>query len=325
MIFGTDTAAPEVAYCILHMGQSNGDGNAQGERLANTLWNYRGLLQNWPATRTTEAQYSATPADVFIYNKQNVFDGPWMDDDGAWEAYTIGASGNSRNRISSGQVTYFGHEAILAQDIVNATGKEVFILKPSFSDTPLSVTLTSPTGPGPWNNVCRTLAAQAYIARAVRDFAAFRPGVRLKIVGVSWWQGENDANGGRTSAQYQADFALFRSMIAPVIEAHFVIDDAPVWNIVALDFLQTAAEGVINTALQAICTAYGYNYVDDHIGKSTRKRDLTVAQADPLTKGVNITTPNASGGLDDNHTGYIGHQLVGQRCFANIQSAGLLT
>jgi hypothetical protein len=324
MIFGTDNSTPEVAYCILHMGQSNADGNGQGQRLANTLWNYRGLLQNWPNTRTSQAQYSATPSSVYIYNKQNTSAGEWMADTGAWQAYTIGVSGNSRNRIATGQEAYFGHEAVLAQDIVNLTGKEVFIIKPAFPSTPLSVTLTSSTGPGQWNNVCRTIAAQAYIARAVRDFAAYRPGVRLKLVNVSWWQGENDAASGRTSVQYQADFALFLAAIRPIIAANFVLDQQPSWNIMALDFNQNAAETVINTALQAICTTYGFNYVNDHVGKSTRKMDLTAGQASPLTKGVNTSTPNAAGGLDDEHTNYIGHQLVGQRCFANIQTAGLL-
>jgi hypothetical protein len=325
MIFGTPTD-PTIAYCILHMGQSNGDGNGQGQRLANTLWNYRGLLQNWPATRTTEDQYSATPSGVHIYNKQNLSAGEWMADDGVWEPYTIGVSGNSRNRINIGgtQAAYFGHEAVLAQDIVNATGAEVFILKPAFPATPLYNAGTSSTGPGQWNFVCRTIAAQAYIERAIRDFAAYRPGVRLKIVNVSWWQGENDAGAGRTSAEYQADFADLLSMIQPVIAANFVLDQQPAWNLVALDFNRTAGEAIINDALQAICTTYGFNYVDAHVGKSTRRNELTAAQADPITKGVDNTTPNSVGGLDDQHTSYIGHQLVGQDCFLNIQTAGLI-
>lgn len=321
MILG-NASAPDIAYCILHMGQSNGDGNGQGERLANTLWNYRGLLQNWPATRTTEDQYSATPADVFIYNKQNTSAGEWMADDGAWEAYEIGSTGNSRNRIATGQEAYFGHEAILAQDIVDSTGKEVFILKPAFPATPLYNAGTSSTGPGQWNNVCRTIAAQAYIEKAKRDFATFRPGVRLVLVNVSWWQGENDAGNGRTSAEYQSDFADLLEMIRPVIAANFVIEQEPVWNLVALDFNRTAGETVINTALDAICTTYGFNYVDDHVGKSLRRNELTAGQASPITKGVDDVTPNSAGGLDDNHSNYIAHQLVGQRCFANV--AGIL-
>lgn len=323
-MFGSTPSTVPIAYAILHMGQSNGDGYAQGERLANTLWNYRGLLQNWPNTRTAEDQYSATPDDVFIYNKQNTGSGDWMGDNGAWEAYDIGPTGNSPNYIGTGQEAYFGHEAILAQDIVNATGKEVFILKPAFPATPLYTAGTATLGPGPWNNVCRTIAAQAYIARAVRDFATYRPGVRLVLVNVSWWHGENDANAGRTSAEYQADFAEFHGMINPVIASNFVLDQQPVWNIMALDFNRTAGETVINGASQAICTTYGYNYVDDHVGKSTQKEELTVAQASPITKGVDATTPNSVGGLDNKHTNYIGHQLVGQRCFANIQSAGIL-
>ncbi len=325
MIFGDRAEQTEdIAYCILHMGQSNADGNGQGQRLANSLWNYKGILANWPNTRTTEDQYSATPADVFIYNKQNTSAGDWMGDNGAWEAYEIGPTGNSRNRTASGQEAYFGCESIIAQNIVDATAKEVFILKPAFPATPLWSGGTSSTGPGQWNNVCRTIAAQAYIERAVRDFKTYRPGVRLVIVGVLWWQGENDAGAGRTSAQYQADFAGFLSMMRPVIAANFVLDQEPVWNVVALDFNRTANETVINGALSAICTTYGLNFVNAHISKSLQKLEMTSAQAAPITKGVNTTTPNSVGGLDDEHTNHIGHYVIGEQCFANIQSAGLL-
>ncbi len=164
----------QVVPLIVNMGQSNNDENAQSERLANTLWNFKGISDvAWGTTRTTEAQYVTAPAGVKIFNKQHgTGNQEWHANDGVWQDYVMGI--NSKNRLSTGQATYFGHSAITAQQIIDIRGGEVVILKPSFPGTSLAVSATNSIEPGNWLNVCRTIATEAYLKRAATAFTASR-------------------------------------------------------------------------------------------------------------------------------------------------------
>lgn len=325
-MFGPRKTTVANALCIIHRGQSNGDGNAQGARLANTLWNYKGILAGWPATRVAEPQYVSNPSGVYIYNKQAASADDWLLDNGFWDTYFIDpTTGTSRNRVTAGSVDYFGTENIVAQGLRDLTGLEVFILKPAWSGTalnPAAATLL----PGTHNYVLRELAVEAYLRRAVRDFAAFRPNTRLHVVYDQWWQGEGDANFGSTAAEYKADYDNYLRYYLPMRASLFINSDLCAESMVALDFNRNAAEAQINLGAQDVCTERGprWAYLDQHIGKSLQKQELTVAQANPITKGVNDVTPNSLGGLDDAHSNGIAMELIGEGAVNHIVSTGVL-
>jgi len=316
----------QIVPLIVNLGQSNNDGNAQSERLANTLWNFKGISDvAWGTTRTTEAQYVTNPAGVKIFFKQRgTGNQEWHTNNGVWQDYVMGT--NSRNRLSAGQATYFDHSAITAQQIIDIRGGEVAILKPSFPGTSLAVNATNSIEPGNWLNVCRTIATEAYLKRAATAFTTYRPGQTLKPVAINWWQGEGDANNSRTTAQYTADFLSMYNSVNAVINSSYPISvtEPPVWNLIAID-VRTAEGDQINNALIALAASLPRcYYVNIHIGKTLWKQELTVAQASPLTKGINDVTVNAAGGIDDKHSNHIAHQLIGEQIRKNIYAAGVL-
>ena len=92
-----------------------------------------------------------------------------------------------------------------------------------------------------------------------------------------------------------------------------------IWNITRLDFFRTAAEGVINTAIDAIEAAYADVYKVNAAGYP-QSNDMTSAEAAPVPVG----NPNANGWSDDDHSSYIAQLAVGEQQFANIQTAGLI-
>lgn len=318
ILAGDPTTEVPVAYCLIQEGQSNGEGAAQSERIANTLWNYKGIRAGYPATRTTEEQYVVDPDGVHIYNKSAAQGADLFLDNGVWEPYEMGV--NSRNVVGASSGVLFGVEGFLAQLIHDRTGAPVCIIKPTFPGVGLLPT-TLNTPPGPYNNVARTIAGQAYIQRAVRDFAAYMPGYRLQVVNIMWWQGESDANVGVTGAQYVPELDKFYTYTNSILEGSFVIPTGkePIWSICKLDFYRTAEEADINTSMQAWVSSHTNAYwIDDHFGKSLQKDELTTAQDDPLTKG----TPNASGVNDNDHTNYIGLQIVAEEIMENLISSG---
>lgn len=317
-MFGPRTSAVVTVPCIWVGGQSNPDSAAQSERLANALWNYKGILAGYPNTRVAEPQYVANPAGVHIYNRSAAQASDWSLDTGQWEPYEAGV--NSRNVTTASNTVLFGPECILSQCIADYTGGEVAIIKPAFAGVGLLPTSLN-TAPGPFNNVARTIALQVYMERAVRDWAAYNPGTRLEIVGVIWWQGETDANLGVTGANYVADLTKLYNVMNAGFRRMFVTRRDPVWNFVSLDFNRSAAEIDINSAVSAFATAQGQYFIDDHMGKSLQKDELTAAQDDPLTKGA---PTNASGNDDDNHSNYIAVQLIGESAFNNLVTEGVI-
>jgi len=316
---GDPSTTVPVAYCIISMGQSNAEGLAQSERLANTLYNYKGIRAGWPSTRVAQAQYVTNPASVHIYDKSAAAGAELFLDNGAWEAYVMGT--NSRNVVGVSNSVCFGVEGILAQGIVDRTGAPVCIIKATFPGVGLLPT-TLNTMPGPYNNVARTVAGRAYIERAVRDFAAYMPGYRMMLVNVLWWQGESDANVGVTGAQYRPEFDLLYQYTTSITQGCFVIPTGrePIWSIGKLDFYRTAAEDDINTAMVAeVAERSNAYFIDDHYGKSLQKDELTGTQDDPLTKGA---PNNASGVPDDDHSNYIAIQIAAEEILANLIASG---
>lgn len=322
-MFGSSVSSANYVPALFDLGQSNGDGNAQSERLANTLWNYKGISNNvWPTTRVAEAQYVTNPSGVDIFNNQHGSGfQDWFTPTGAWQPYVMGT--NSRNRTFTGQDTYFGMSAIAAQYTQDVTAGNVAIIKPSFPGVGLLNT-TSSIDPGPWLNICTTIATQAYIKPAAALYSAYRSGAILYPAAINWWQGEGDANAAVSTAAYKAGMLTMMNTVNFFINAYYPIRVQPIWNLVAID-VRTANGNLINTALSQLATDIPtVRYIDVHLGKSLWKNELTVAQASPLTKGINDVTPNAAGGLDDDHSNYIAQQLVGETIAKNVIAAGIL-
>lgn len=312
-MFGNETSSVVEVPCVVYMGQSHCDGAFQSERLANTLWNYKGILAGYPNTRTTQEQYVADPAGVHIWNRSAAQASDWSLDTGAWEPYEAGV--NSRNVTTASNTVLFGPECFVSQGIADHTGGEVAIIKPAFAGVGLLPT-TITVAPGPWNNNSKHIALQNYIRAGVRDWAAYNPGTRLKLVGVVWWQGEAEVGSGTSGASYVADLLKLYTFLNEVFQSYFVLDRLPSWHFVSLDSHRNATEGGINTAVEAFADARSNCYfIDDHKGKSLRKSELTAAQDDPLTKG---SPTNASGNDDDSHCNYIAGQLVGERIVSNM-------
>jgi hypothetical protein len=327
MIAGSSANAADWVPVTLHIGQSNGDGNAQWERLSgNADYNYHGIKDLYPAVRSGQPQYTISPTGVHIYFKGGAQARQWMDDDGVWRVYAMtNTNGYQRNVHNTGQKGYFGHDGILAQLIQAATGKDTYIIKPAWGTTMIDSNFTS-LEPGCWVNASLAVATQAYIARAIRDFAAYAPGKRPRIVNVSWWQGEGDATNGMSTADYLASLEIVYEVINSALAQNFVIDadKPPTWNFVGLNFINPATPALINAALSQMATNTGQYYVDSHLGfggQGLNKSTLSVAEASPLAVG----NPNASGGLDDEHSSYIAHQFVGESCFENLTASGILT
>lgn len=264
-------------------------------------------------------RYVLAPDGVHKYDKATAQAGEWSTDNGAWEPLVIGT--NSRNVINGNSAVLFGVADILAQGIHDRTGAPVCIIEPAWGGIGLLPTSIN-TPPGPYNNVARAIAKQAYIERAVRDFAAYMPGYRLELVSVMWWQGETDANLAVTTAQYRTAFDELYAYMTNVYRGCFVTRRDPVWSLVELDFNRSAAEGLINTALAAeVAERSNAYYITAHRGKSLQKDELTSAQDDPLTKGA---PTNASGMDDDNHSNYIAYQIVAETILANLIAAGAI-
>lgn len=316
---GSPSSALVKVPTIILLGQSNNDGAMQATRLANTLWNYKGILANWPNTRVAQAQYVYNPSNVHIYNRAAAQASDWRADTGAWQAYQAGV--NSRNVTTASNTVLFGNECYLAQCIQDVHGGQVAIIKPSFAGVgllPTSVTVA----PGPFNNISRDIAMQIYLQRAVRDYAAYNPGHVLDPVCVVWWQGEAEASLASGTAAYQAAWLEMYPLIRDSIRSLFPIRRDPVWNLVKLDFYRNAAETNINTALSNCAAAIpsGY-YITSHTGKSLQKQELTAGQASPLTKG---SPTNITGNDDDAHSNYIAGQLVAEEIRNNLVTEAII-
>ncbi len=316
---GDATTEVPVAYCIVSTGQSNAEGLAQSERYANTQYNYQGIAADWPATRTSQPQYVVDPDSVYIYYKGAAQGAELFLDNGEWQPYVAG--GNSRNVTSATNTVLFGVEGPLAQLIQERTHAPVAIIKATFPGVGLLPTSLN-VPPGPYNNVARTIAAQAYIQRAVRDWADFMPGYRLKIVNILWWQGETDATLGVTTTDYRTGFDIYQRYVSSVVDGCFVIDQPPAWSIVKLDYNRSANETAINDALEAEANERSYaHYITWHVGKSLQKDELTTAQASPLAKG---SPTNASGNDDNDHSCYMAMFGIAETIKYHLISDGLI-
>jgi hypothetical protein len=316
MILGNAGTAPDVAYFIILMGQSNADGRREPTRLQNTQYNYKGIGAGYPSVRTTQAQYVASPSNVFIYYKSVASSDDMSVDVATWQAYTAGVN-------SSHDDNSFGTELSCATRINDLTGKPVYIVKVAYGGTSLNTDTPSASqlAPGNWNPTNRYIAMEFYLRRAMRDFRTANPTVRPVLLAINWWQGENDAINGVGTATYESEFAALKTYIDARVRGEFVIDvgSEPVWNITRLHFNLDAAEGLINTALDNIAAAYTDVEIID-AAPYPRGVDLTTAEAAPLPVGL----PNADGGLDNNHTAYIGLLGIGEKQVDNIVTKGLI-
>jgi len=318
MIFGTrNPSEPEPIYLIILMGQSNGVGRQDG-RLANTQFNYIGIADGYPTPRVSQPQYTATPSDVIIYYKPTLRTGNHSIDDGQWQAYEAGVNSRYPTPPATDNSKVFGSELSLATLIQQATGKTLAIIKPAWQTTALSRGATSDL-PGAWNDTSKFIAAEFYIRRGIRDLKLAYPDRRIVLLCVNWWQGESDSISGISSANYQAQFAEFKAYIDRVVGGLVVQDTRHIWNITRLDFFRTAAEGVINTAIDAIEAAYPDVYKVNAAGYP-QSNDMTSAEAAPTPVG----NPNANGWDDDDHNSYIAQLAMGERQFVNILTAGLI-
>lgn len=318
MIFGTRYAAtPEPIYLIILMGQSNGVGRQDG-RLTNTQFNYVGIADGYPTPRVSQPQYSATPSNVIIYYKPTLRTGDHSIDDGQWQAYEAGVNSRYPTPPATNNSKVFGSELSLATLIQQATGKLVAIIKPAWQTTALSRGVTSDL-PGAWNDTTKFIAAEFYIRRGIRDLKAAYPDRRIVLLCVNWWQGESDSIGSISSAIYQAQFAEFKTYIDRVVAGLVVQDVKHIWNITRLDFFRNASEGVINTAIDAIEAAYPDVYKVNAAGYP-QSIEMTSAEAAPTPVG----SPNANGWTDDEHSSYIAQLAIGERQFANLETAGLI-
>lgn len=316
MILGSINSAPDVAYFIILLGQSNADGRREPTRLGNTQYNYKGIGTGYPAVRTDQAQYVSSPTNVFVYHKSVASSDDMSIDSATWQAYTAGVN-------SSHDDNSFGTELSCATRINDLTGKPVYIIKVAYGGTALDPNTPSASQfpPGNWNPTNRYIAMEFYLRRAMRDFRAANPTLRPVLIAINWWQGENDAINGVSTATYEAEFAKLKTYIDARVRGEFVIQvgKEPVWNITRLRFNQDAAEGLINTALDNIAAAYTDVEIID-ASPYPRGVDLTTAEAAPLAIGL----PNADGGLDNNHTAYIGLLGIGEKQVDNIVSKGLI-
>lgn len=322
MIFGTRIPdPPEEELCILVMGQSNADGRCTANRLANTSFNYKGISTGYPSARTSQAQYPYSPGSATTglktYFKTAFASDDQSLDNGSWQNYTIGTNNGHFGSIAAHRI---GPEFSMGVKLNEYTGKTIWIIKVGYSSTNLVSTAT-PGTPGNWNNTNRQIAMDYFVARAVRDFRTDNPGKRLRLLAVNWWQGENDANDGFSTATYTTQFNSFKSYVEGELYGHFVVpsNKLPIWNLTKLNFYQNANEGNINTALANIVAANsGFHLVDS--SAFPRCQDLSTAERSPISLG----TPNSEGSNDNQHSSYIAQLGVGEIMAQNVIDAGLV-
>lgn len=301
---------PEEVYFVLCMGQSNMDGRTPSARLANTNYNYKGIAAGYPSVRTTQGQYTTTPSGVYTYFKTTYASDTQSLDNGSWQALVIGDN-NCHSGAST--VDFVGPELSLCTRLREATGKEIRLIKVGFSGTGLSSTCTTSAAPGNWNNTNRFIAIEYFVKRAMASFRAAYPTKRPVLVGVNWWQGENDAAEGISQATYEAQFALLKAYVKQELYGQFAIKREPIWNIVKLKFWQNAAETTINNALAAIVAAdTNFRLIDT--GPYPTTINLSSGEAAPIAVG----TPNSLGWNDDSHASYIMELAVGELMADNI-------
>lgn len=302
------------AYFVILLGQSNADGRREPTRLQNTQYNYRGIAAGYPTVRASQEPYAADPSNVYIYRKTGVNTDDFSPDNGSWVSYEAGVT-------SSYDDNAFGSELACATLIQEATGRPVYIIKTAFGGTGLCDTNTASTAPGNWNPTIRYMAAEFWIKRAMRDFRTANPNLRAEVLCINWAGCEQDGVEGRSQAVVEEQFGKFKAYIDKIVGAAFVIEDGrePVWNLASLKYNEDAAEAVINDAIDSIVATYDDTYKCS-VQPYPQGDALTIAEAAPLAVG----TPNADGGLDNNHISYIGQLSMGELQFANIQTAGLI-
>jgi hypothetical protein len=311
------------AYVIFVLGQSNAAGRSEISRLANTQYNYKGISTGYPTVRVAQAQYVSNPSNVYIYYKGDgsLIDTNLFPDNGAWAAYSAATNATFDIHATIPTANYFGPELSLATKIADATGKKVYIVKCAVGGTGL-IFDTATSLPGVWNYVMSNLAMNYFIRRAARDLKIYDPGKKLVPLTVLWWQGEQDAINGASSATYQSEFAKLKTNIDNAILDSFNLRQSYLWNLVKLSYNRDAAETTINTAITNIVSANSDCRTID-ISAYPRKFDLSTGEASPVTANptTGITTPtNSAGGVDNFHASYIGMLSVGELAYANISS-----
>lgn len=311
MLLGSATTMPpDEVYFVILLGQSNADGRAMATRLANTQYNYKGIAAGYPAVRAAQDQYTITPPGVYVYFKTAFASADQSLDDGAWAPLEIGVN-NCHSGASA--INFVGPELSLCTRLHDITGKEIRLIKCGYSDTGLTSTITNSSPAGNWNSASRNAAMLYFVDRAMRDFRSENPTKRAVLLGVNWWQGENDGSNAISQATYETQFASLLAFVKNHIYSGFVIEDEPIWNLVKLDFNRNAAEATINAALAAIVAANTGFYLVDPT-PYPQEIELSAAEALPLPVG----SPNAEGRTDDAHASYIMQLAVGEYMADNI-------
>jgi len=310
MIIGRPRAAePETAYFIRVMGQSNALGYATHERLANPL-NYYGISTGYPAIIGGQPAYTATPPDVFIYNKPTAlaWDSEYVDD-GSWQPYVAGVNSAKNN-------PYTGVELSLATRIQEYSGKKVYIIKPCFANTNLQFYFTYTQEPGAWLYTNIHIAMEHHTRMAMNAFRLANPNVRAVPLVDYWGQGENDAGQDRTAGQYFNDFVTMYNYRNKFDKANFNLpDNRRILTVIpTLKFTLLANEGVINTSYNDLAAAYPGDIKVLNTGLLPRKNDLTTAERLP-----------SNGGLSDNtHMSLYALLGLGELAFSEVVTRGVI-
>ncbi len=306
MLFGTRSPVVlEPVYVFLELGQSNGHGPRFDDRFFNT-YNYKGVSTGYPAARVAQDQYEREPANFLTYYKNTVQSADQSTDNGAWEPYNAGVN-SSRQTTST--IQYYGTELSCGVTLQEHTGKTVCVIKAAFGTTALSSTATGSLAPGNWNTASRTVAIEYYLKRGIRDLQLLYPNRRIRVVGVNWWQGENDATNNISTATYKSQFYLLKAAIDTAIAGVVVQEfgQKHIWSVVKLEFYRSGAEGNINTALAQLDSENTDVYLVDST-PYPQLDEMSAAERSPIAIGA----PNAVGGYDDNHTCQIGMFAVGE-------------
>lgn len=318
-----------IAYLIIVAGQSNADGQGLTQRLSNTQFNYKGIAAGYPNPRTTQGQYVLNPSGVYIYSKgKNPAYSIQITDNGHWVGYVAPTYSSSSD---TGFYAHFGPELPLSQYLRDVTGKEIFILKPAFSGTPLSPGVPSSFGPGNWtddtlgdrySDITKKVLPIWWYQNALRDFHSFRPGVTLIPLVVLWHQGESD-EGAATTQQYADALTDFIDKNTRMITTYFSTYRHPVPTaVIKLDMHRDADEATIVAAQQMVAGVMKNTVLIEN-SRYPRRSDLTTAECAPVAfDSISGDPDSGSHGL---HASYIKILSIGELVGQWLAGNGYLT
>lgn len=295
---------------ILCLGQSNAGGRALSGRLANTLYNYRGISTGYPATRTSQTPYQSTNSNVYVYYKDytSTTYNTVFSDDATWQTFNAGV--NSRVQGTG----FIGNSLSLSYALQEYTSKPVAVLFPVWGGTNLVGGTYSTSAPGYHRNDIARLSVD-YINRGLRDLKTLFPNKVPRLVAVSWFQGENDAGNSINTLTYKDNFLRFKVFMDSFLKDAFTYKPY-MWYLHKLQF-QGTAYTQINTAFSQVCTENPDECVYVVLDAYPRRNQLTTAECNPIAFV-------AGSGNDDEHSSYIGQLSSGEIIANHIISRGIL-